>query len=63
MTEREPLIVTREPADGDPRRVVYEPRQDGRWDYREERWNGCKWLHVGSTVIDEVAITRPEAMA
>jgi len=60
--ERERLVITREPAQGDPRRVVYDPRDDGRWDFREERWNGCKWLAVGSTIVDRVAIARPEEM-
>jgi len=63
MTGDERIVITREPTGGLARRVIYEPRTDGRWDYVEERWNGCKWVHVGRTVVDDVAVSRREAVA
>ena len=50
------IVVSRQPVGGLARRDIYEPRDDGRWRYEEQRYNGCKWLHVGSEIVDDVAV-------
>jgi len=45
-------VVTRRP----PERIRLDPRSDGRHDYHEGTWNGCKWLPRGHDVVDDLEI-------
>jgi len=43
-----------EPTRGKKRRVVFEPRSDGRFERVEAEWNGCAWRTVGREVVETV---------
>jgi hypothetical protein len=40
-------VPTRRP----PERIRLDPRSDGRHDFHEGQWNGCKWLPRGHDVV------------
>jgi hypothetical protein len=39
---------------GSPRRLRFEPRDDGNWDHYDEEWSGCEWRTKGHEVVEEV---------
>jgi|GEM_PF-3502568 len=41
---------------GDYERIRLEPRTDGKADYYEDTWNGCKWLPRGHDVVADLEI-------
>ncbi|MFC6975661.1 hypothetical protein ACFQL1_14960 [Halomicroarcula sp. GCM10025709] len=43
-----------EPARGPKRRVLYEPRSDGRFERIESVWTGCTWRPTGREIVENV---------
>lgn len=63
MTDRsDGFAVVYDDADGrPPRRLRFEPRDDGRWDRIEEIWSGCSyWRPVGRAVCERVELDTAE---
>lgn len=54
------IVVRREPVTGPPVRDRYEPRDAGGWERIEERWSGCRWVIIGSELVEDVAIEADE---
>ncbi|MBX0346594.1 hypothetical protein EGH26_00065 [Halomicroarcula pellucida] len=50
------VVVTRNPLRGPRRRDRYDLRGDGRWWHVEERWSGCRWVFVGSEILEDVDV-------
>ena len=52
-------VIVRERVTGGPtRRIVFEPRSDGRYDRREQLWREAiaGWHTTGSEVVETLAI-------
>ena len=57
------VVVRERPLEDDPtRRVVYEPREDGHFERREQLWRQsiADWHTTGTELIADVTIGRPE---
>ena len=54
----EAIVVRERVAGGPTRRVVFEPRSDGRYDRREQLWREAiaGWHTTGSEVVETLAI-------
>jgi len=52
------IIVRWDPPQAPPRRLRFEPRDDG-WTRFEEVWTGCLWRVVGSERVDKVTVNSP----
>lgn len=57
MTDRSNAVVVRwTPLCGEPRRYVFEPRDDGDYLQIEHEWNGCQWRQVGAEIVETVTV-------
>ena len=54
----EAIVVRERVTDGPTRRIVFEPRSDGRYDRREQLWREAiaGWHTTGSEVVETLAI-------
>ena len=54
----EAVAVRERVVDGPTRRIVYEPRSDGRYERREQLWRQALdgWHTTGTEIVDTVAI-------
>lgn len=50
------IALVHRPVTGLPRKHVFKPRSDGRWEYREYHHTGCDWRYVGGEVVECVSI-------
>lgn len=55
-TRADATTVRWEPVGREPRRVVFEPRADGRLERVVEAWTGEEWRFVGREVCETVAV-------
>ena len=61
MTHPDTTSVRYDPLFGPPRRVTFEPRDDGGWLRSEAVWNGRIWRTTGSEVVESVAVVQPKS--
>ena len=54
----EAVILRERVVDGPTRRIVFEPRSDGRYERREQLWRQALdgWHTTGTEIVDTVAI-------
>ena len=54
----EAVVVRERVVDGPTRRIVFEPRSDGRYERREQLWRQALdgWHTTGTEIVDTVAI-------
>ena len=52
------VVVRERVVDGPTRRIVFEPRSDGRYERREQLWRQALdgWHTTGTEIVDTVAI-------
>ena len=61
MTHVDATTITYESLYGTPRRVRFEPCDDGRYRRVELVWNGCRWRQTGSELVESMRIVDPES--
>jgi len=54
----EALILRERVLDGPTRRIVYEPRSDGRYERREQLWRQALdgWHTTGTEIVETLAV-------
>ena len=52
-------VVHLQPANGDARKLVVEPRSDGRYELVDKRWTGDRWRVAGTELVEHVAVSTP----
>ena len=62
MTDRsEAIVISLSPSHDTDRKVVLEPRADGRYTLVEKSWDDARgrWRTTGSESVDHVAVSTP----
>lgn len=54
------IEIVHRPVTGPPRKDVFEPRSDGRWEHREYHHTGCDWRYAGGEIVEHVSVETPE---
>ena len=59
----EAIVVRERVVDGPTRRIVFDPRSDGRYERREQLWRLAiaGWHTTGTEIVADVTIDHPEA--
>ena len=60
MTDRsDAIVLSLTPTHDADRKIVFEPRSDGRFERVEKIWRGDRWHTTGTELIEHVTISTP----
>jgi len=57
------IDIRYDPAGGQPRKISFRPRSDGRWLRVTLEWNGCQWRETGTEIVEDVDLEAPAAVS
>lgn len=52
-------VLQWDPPEGPPRRLGFEPKDDGSWRRRKLEWTGAGWRGRSTDAVEDVAVTTP----
>lgn len=56
--DEDALVVKQTLTTGQRRRLRWEPRTDGQWDYYEDELHDGEWQPVGHEIVEDVDVER-----